>query len=192
MTATKQRYIPTNYVQYIPNLGDYKKDLFACYVDKTDGTHCAIFYAGKSSKPLFFNSFRTEEDMKKKIHNAISNIMSNEDAKAERALARKAPHTLKIGDILYSSWGYDQTNIDYYQVTKIVGANSVQIRPIASKITGHSSDHTDYVVPVKDQFTGEAETKRVSADNYIRIASYATASLWNGKPNYQTASGYGH
>ncbi len=118
--------------------------------------------------------------------------MSNEDAKAERALARKAPHTLKIGDILYSSWGYDQTNIDYYQVTKVISDHSVQIRPIASKITDHSSDRTDYVVPVKNAFTGPAETRRVTAGNYIRIASYASASLWDGRPKYQTASGYGH
>jgi hypothetical protein len=35
------------------------------------------------------------------------------EAKAKRQAERKAPHTLKVGDILVSSWGYDQTNIDY-------------------------------------------------------------------------------
>ena len=28
---------------------------------------------------------------------------------------------LKVGDVLRSSWGYDQTNVDYYEVVELVG-----------------------------------------------------------------------
>ena len=41
---------------------------------------------------------------------------------------------VKIGDIFYSSWGYDQTNIDYYMVTKIIGKTFVEIQKIESQL----------------------------------------------------------
>lgn len=34
-----------------------------------------------------------------------------------RAEANK-PHTLKVGDIITNSWGYDQTNVDWYRITR--------------------------------------------------------------------------
>ena len=40
---------------------------------------------------------------------------------------------IKEGDIFYSSWGYDQTNIDYYKVTKLIGKASVELVPIESR-----------------------------------------------------------
>jgi len=188
-TTTTERYIPQGMTEYTPEIGDYKKDLFACYVNMERLS--AIFYKGKSAKHVFYNRFRTVEDMKKKINNSIAALMQWEDRKLERRKERKQPHTLNVGDIMYSSWGYDQTNIDFYQVTKIVGANSVQIRPISERIE-RSEGHSDYVVAVKDSFRGEAVTKRVQPGNYIRIASYAHASLWNGRALYQTAAGWGH
>lgn len=187
--TTTERYIPAGFVQYAPEIGDYKKDLFACYVDMSK--LCAIFYKGKSAKHVFYNRFRTEEDMKKKINSTISSLMAWEDRKIERKEARKQPHALKLGDILYSSWGYEQTNIDFYQVTKVVSDHSVRVRGIHQTIE-RSEGHSDYVVPVRDSFKGSEELKRVQQGNYIRITSYANASPWDGRPKYQTALGWGH
>lgn len=188
-TTIKERYIPQGMTEYTPEIGEYKSDLFACYVNMEKLT--AIFYKGKSAKHVFYNRFRNVDDMKKKINSTISSLMAWEDRKQERKEARKQPHTLKVGDILYSSWGYEQTNIDFYQVTKIVGTNSVRIREIG-KTVERSEGHSDYVVPVPDSFKGGEEMKRVQQGNYIRIASYANAWPWDGKAKYQTALGFGH
>jgi hypothetical protein len=189
----KERYIPSTYVPYTPEIGEYPKDLFACYVDTE--RNIAIFYKGKSNKPVFHNRFRNAEDMGKKINGTISSLMRWEDQKLERKNARKEalaqPHNLKVGDVLYTSWGYEQTNVDFYQVTKLVGKRSVEIRPVA-QTTEQSQAYADYVVPVKDAFRGDAELKRVSTSNTVNIASYASASLWDGRGVYQTALGYGH
>src|SRR6478736_6785039 len=40
---------------------------------------------------------------------------------------RAKPHGLKVGDVLRASWGYDQTNIDYYEVVKLIGKSMVDI-----------------------------------------------------------------
>ena len=63
-----------------------------------------------------------------------------------------APHDLKVGDILYSSWGYDQTNIDFYQVTA-VGVHSVKIREIEQKVVGGSTG-SDLVTAEPGKFKG--------------------------------------
>ncbi len=120
------------------------------------------------------------------------------------APAIKAP---KIGDILRCSWGYDQTNVDWYEVIAVTKA-SVRIRAIASKCV---EDHgpTTMVVPVPGSFLdpgngwkkddavysekGATKRFRPSGDGYaVRIESYSSAYLWDGKPAYETGANYGH
>lgn len=187
---TLTRYIPVGYTEYKPEIGDYPKDLFAVYVDLAKPA--AIFYSKKQSKHTFYNRFLTVEDMKKKINSTISSLMSWEDRKVERAEKRKAPTTYKVGDILTSSWGYDQTNVDFYRVMKVIGARTVELRKIGSKIVSGSGGPTTHVVADPDHFVSdETLTKRVS-DGYVSLNSYASACLWDGKPKYETGAGWGH
>ncbi len=43
---------------------------------------------------------------------------------------------VKVGDIFVESWGYDQTNVDFYQVTKTM-KKMVEIKPIWGKQVGN-------------------------------------------------------
>lgn len=185
----REFYIPKEYTRYVPEIGDYPEDLFACYVDRINLR--AIFFIKKQSKPAWHFSFRNSDDMAKKIADSISSLMSWEDKKVERKTKRTQTSSLKVGDILYTSWGYDQTNIDFYQVTALVGAHTVKVRPIGSKID-HSDTYSDYMVADKDRFVGDEKTYRVKYGNRIKIASYANAYLWDGKPKYQTNPMFGH
>lgn len=40
--------------------------------------------------------------------------------------------SVKIGDIFVDDWGWEQTNIDFYQVVGLRGKSSVELRPIHS------------------------------------------------------------
>jgi hypothetical protein len=41
--------------------------------------------------------------------------------------------SVPVGTIFYTSWGYDQTNVEWFQVTRISSSGlSVWLRPIAS------------------------------------------------------------
>lgn len=187
---TLTRYIPHGYTQYTPEIGDYPKDLFAVYVDLAKLS--AIFYAKKQSTHTFFNRFRTLDDMKKKINTTISSLMSHEDRIIKRAVERKAPTTLKVGDILQASWGYDQTNVDFYLVTKVVGTRTVELREIGSKVVSGAGSPCENVVPNPDVFIKDTiYTKRVS-NGYVNFSSYKTARKWDGQPCYQTGGGFGH
>ena len=86
--------------------------------------------------------------------------------------------TVQIGDVLCSSWGYDQTNCDFYQVTGLT-AKGVKVRPI----NGHEVDKgmmTGETTPIKDSFCGPEEYHKLKGD-WFRVNSYSGASKteWN-------------
>lgn len=119
-----------------------------------------------------------------------------------------AAPTPKVGDILRCSWGYDQTNVDWYQVIAVTKA-SVKIRAIASKVVADNGPST-LVVPVPGSFLApsgnwkkddpayseKGATKRFRASGgdlgySVRIESYSSAYLWDGKPAHETGGMFG-
>lgn len=61
---------------------------------------------------------------------------------AKRATTGKAAHSapilnkygVKVGDLFCASWGYDQTNLDFFQVVELVGTQSVRVREVVPHI----------------------------------------------------------
>jgi hypothetical protein len=99
----------------------------------------------------------------------VATIKANIDAKANakqqkldaNAKARSEfVNPYKVGDILYGSWGYDQTNIDFFQIVE-VGNRSLKIRKIASSSVRDTSWCSAEVAPIKDCFVKD-ETYRVN------------------------------
>ena len=136
---------------------------------------------------IAFYSFRTEEERTHYIENLKANIETRIREKAERIAERKAfVNPAKVGDILVCSWGYDQTNIDYYQVTKVIG-KMVEIQAIRGKSvegSGESHGMSDRVTPSKGSFIeGEKPMRKLVQGTYngkgysVFIASYADAYL---------------
>lgn len=100
---------------------------------------------------------------------------------------------VQIGTIFYSSWGYDQTNVDFYEVVGLT-PKGVKIRKVAqsAEAAGYGQDE---VSAEAGHFLGGVETKmlRGSAQHpYLSLNSYSSASIWDGQAKYQTASGWGH
>lgn len=95
---------------------------------------------------------------------------------------------VKVGDIFSASWGYEQTNNDFFQVVALVGESSVRVRevylplvdsltvgPMAEdrtfKVTHELLPAANYSVFIKDQEKGDLK----------RLKSYAA----DGKSNPQ-------
>lgn len=78
---------------------------------------------------------------------------------------------LTVGDILVASWGYEQTNYDYYQVTRLVGKQSVEIRELARQAAESGFMQGD-CVPVKGAFKGELMVKRVNEHGRVKVHSW--------------------
>lgn len=122
--------------------------------------------------------------------------------RAERAAARKAEKeankdiiaSVKVGDVFSMSWGYDQTNVDFFQVIARTG-NSVRIRQVAPTLIHEDpgmmcADRTyaipqdgtllpksSYTVFIKDQDKGDLKRIQVSkwygeAKVYLNIGQH--------------------
>lgn len=138
-------------------------------------------------KPILNLTFQTWERAEERIKAELDARAAQEQAKATRKQARADyTHEYKVGDILYSSWGYDQTNIDFYQVTAVPSSKSITVMEIGQRHTAKEtgSDMAAYTMPVPDAFKGEAMTKRVNPGGTVKFSSFQYAWKWDGREYY--------
>lgn len=154
------------------------------------GRLCAVGFQGKAVKPGFNCWFRTAADREAYVRRFFERVQQTEnyaaERKAERAAKLAKPHKLQLGHILKCSWGYDQTNVDFYQVTGLRGARTVELRKIGA-VSNEDLSMQGTCTPRADAFTGEAFTRRVDEDNGVKLNSYSWARLWDGRPCRWTA-----
>ena len=86
----------------------------------------------------FNHYFPTTERMFKFVERELAKIVEVREFKAERAAAKKeaitmARNSVIVDDIFVCSWGYEQTQVDAYQVVEKIGNATVVLRPIACR-----------------------------------------------------------
>lgn len=154
-------------------------------------TFHGIAFAGKAGKPLWHHWFGTAASRMKMITDSIASRKAHIARIEERTQKRREfKPTLKVGDILSSSWGYDETHVDFYEVTAVKD-KSVVICKIGKK-TVRESRGADYVAAVPGSCIGKPMTKRVTENNSVKVDYNTWARPWDGKPVYETAAGWGH
>lgn len=107
---------------------------------------------------------------------------------------------VKIGDIFHYSWGYEQTNANYFQVVALKGTKQVVIREISYEIAETTGLDSYKVRPCKDvflkngQFIDDNEKGAVkqvkglkNGTIYINIESFGFCSLWDGTDDLMTS-----
>jgi len=180
-TMTRANYVPETAKKFV-----YDGINAEIYLYDTAKGPAAAMFGGKRSKPDKQYYYRSLEARDKAISEYLDSLKASAEFKASmRAKRDSFQHTLKVGDMLRCSWGYDQTNVDFYQVTDLIGNTMVEIRPIAGNYseTGFMSGTT---TAAKGRFIGEPMKKRVSEGNAVRIKSYASAYPYDGKPTYES------
>lgn len=141
------------------------------YAYETAGRLYGLAFSGKRNKPDWHYRFQSDERLAARIVEWLTGLRQSTELRAKRREELKAPHTLKVGDVLRSSWGYDQTNIDYYQVTKLVGSRMVEIRELC-QISKETSYMQGECAPIVGKFTKLAPMRRVARENYVKIESW--------------------
>ena len=161
---------------------------------KNEDRLIAVAWSGKRSKHDWYYRFRDKKQMDKYISDYFCKLEDMARLKIERKEQKKKEKleffdSIQVGDIFVDSWGYDQTNVEFYKVTKKLKA-SIKVVQIGSKTV---ADHTSQlmVVPVADAVISEEITK-VPLDGYLATRSFSCALPWNGKPLHETAPGWGH
>jgi len=91
----------------------------------------------------------------------------------------------KIGDIFVATWGWEQTNADFFQVVAVT-PKGVKIRHIKSKENINPQSLTGTSMPIKNAFDEEAKTKRIylfdGIEHFQAGESFGSAELWDGNP----------
>lgn len=112
-------------------------------------------------------------------------------------ITRINKYGVRVGDIFCASWGYDQTNVNFFQVVALVGESSVRVREVNPTIikeeaTGPMAAHYTYVLPlgilpaadrslfIHDQVNGDTKRLKNNGCPAFKVSSYADAMLCKG------------
>jgi hypothetical protein len=170
----REFYIPKNSAKVADKLSDAVAYVYT--FTKADGSSrvgAAMFF-GEQAKPVWHYTFRKPEDREKKVAESFASRRASIAFKAELKAKRKAEgRGLEVGDILKASWGYDQTNIDYYEVTALIGSTMVELRSIKQCSVETMSMQGD-CVPLPGSFVGKP-SRHVAKSGSVRLASYKWA-----------------
>lgn len=120
----------------------------------------------------------------------------------KKATAKANKYGVQVGDIFHSSWGYEQTNNDFFQVIELVGTTSVRVREVhpemveetgissmsadrTFKITKDMQPYPERSIHISDQENGDLKRlKSYAADGVsnpqFKMTSYADAHLITG------------
>ena len=200
MKLTREVYRPNGVPPIIvdPELG------IEVYAWSDDRAHYAKIFSGKRAKPdVYYRYNLTDKGLLARnmcIEDRVDAVRRHAAEKKAKLAAKKIwRHGVVVGDIFRASWGYDQTNIDYYQVTALIGEHFVEVRKIGAHRESNGLMLQGVSVPVPGKFLTEPDLSRpqinghypvklkpprkmrpqcgYNGEPYLSIASYALATL---------------
>ena len=91
-------------------------------------------------------------------------------------------NNIEIGDIFYTSWGYDQTNVDFFEVVAKT-SKMLKLREIKAK-KDYRYGYSGLANPIRGSFADDKiYTRKYDEGNKaVKIDDVAYARLWDGKP----------
>jgi len=137
----------------------------------------------------FYYSFTSLERAESFIENYIESLKKKAEDKLNHAASKKQRSNtflekLEKGMILVTSWGYEQTNVEFFEVIQVKGC-SVYLREISSDLseTGFMSGNA---LPRKGEYVGEIIKRVVRGGDYVKISESRSAHLWDGRAMYRS------
>ena len=156
------------------------------YLDSTiitfekDNYYYFMVFMGRKTKPTYFNR-ATAEDIREVTINSAKKIMLEEYEKNLRFIEnRKAiSDTIQKGTILYSSWGYEQTNINFYLVLE--RKNSKLILQEIGQTRTYERQDSGTCIANPELKKGEPFERRLTKYASVNINEVESASIYDGK-----------
>lgn len=123
LAEKRKRYIPTN--ADLQDVGSLNAELYFYHDSKN--RPCSVGFHGRAQKPSIHFHHNDEDQRETTTNRWLKRIEEQQSRMEENRKQRFEPHTLKVDDVLVCSWGWEQTNVDFYKVTKSVGKNTVEL-----------------------------------------------------------------
>ncbi len=148
---------------------------------------CAMLFKGRAAKPLFNYSFKTQEKAESYLADVLKNLKARAvDTKARRAAKVDAKANWTVGDVVSYSWGYDQTNVDFFQVTR-VSASSVWIREITQNSSDQGQAAGGKCAPRRFEFVEGSKEIRKRGTDYLSMP-HGVGRKWEGRALYTSST----
>ena len=177
------------------------------------------WYAKQSEDTLAIASVMedtTQEEYKEYTGESIKVIdfKKAKEKKQPKKITKANKFGVKVGDFFYMSWGYEQTNINYFQVIELVGETSVRVREVSpaydttsdQRYTSMSEDRnykldtskilppTSYSSFIKDQEKGDLKRlksyRQDGTHPQFYVTSYADAYYCDSENDTHYVSWY--
>lgn len=169
----REFYIPKGAVKITDKASDAVAYLYR--TPKDQPAYC-VFY-GKQSKPVARYRALNEAQRIKAVQQLFDSRQASLRAKADRRAERNAkPRKVELGAAYYTMWGYDQTNVDWYEVVELVGEKSARVRRIRSQDASNGDEPymTGKAIPAMGQYIGEPQLVRCHGDSFKIDGHYAS------------------
>jgi len=144
--------------------------------DDDRGRPCALIWQGKKSRPTQHLAFRSIEERDQHLAKVID---AARKVAAEKQQRRSGGHTLKVGDIVYNSWGYEQTNIDFYEVVSTTKC-TVRLRAVETQ-KEYDGDMSGTCTPLLGVYKSDDVQTRRASGNSVNMP-HGCCSKWDGNP----------
>ena len=160
---------------------DNDKPQYVIYINDENLT--TLRYRKKQTKPMEHYKHVDSSKMNDYINRCVTNeenrykedLKYKEEQKTKLGLFLK---DLKVNDVFHSSWGYEQTNVQFFQVLS-VKKQTVELIEIGYETVPGSEGHDCCnVKPVKNSFLKDSKIfkKRITNPNWIKIDDVRSAS----------------
>lgn len=169
MKLTRECFAPKGAAK----VADKQSDAVAYLYATPRGEPAAMVFVGRQAKPLWRYRFRSDQEREKRIRQAFDARRDQLGRKSARRAERTAwQPTYKIGDILRTCWGYEQTNIEYFEIVELRGKHAM-LRELAQERV-ETQWLAGKTVPLPGKYIGES-IRRLCQPHGIKIDNVRTA-----------------
>lgn len=194
----KQRYIPSKLSQ-VASDDQLGIQIYATFYENCErGNVEAMAFVGKAIKPVWYGMFKDKDQFDREVNRLFASraeeIARKNEYKQRRKLAN-ASHDVEPGQVFCCSWGYDQTNVDFYQVISVSGQMAT-VQAIKQESV-EDLDMQGQCVPLVGEFKGEPRKVKiqkfdVQSEPFFKVNSFSTATrmspvaMVGGSPVYKS------
>lgn len=131
--------------------------------------------------------------MKRENEHYIQKLLNlKKDISPFKNIIPKKSDCFEVGAILTDSWGWEQTNIDFYCIVKRSG-NWVTVLPMSKHTSQEKGFMTNEETPGEIDFTSDPQRKKLSGYNgkesgfsFRNYTGGGWCNLWKGQPETST------
>lgn len=162
-----------------------------------NGKPVLAVWKGRQSNPFSHYFYNSVEQRDQAIESAKTRELEHVEYDRKKKEEKKNLGTpdFKVGDIFHESWGYDQTNVNFYEVVEKASAHYAIVREICqNQVPGSQGFDCCNVRPAPGEYLND-DTMRVkiqfqswSSEKtlYFKSRSFSSATIIKDPENYTT------